>query len=68
MKFSFVRVLAYCKVHKCVESIEEIPKLAKRNGLDFIISNKVVMVIHYVKEKTLIEIDIKVKPNSLLRS
>nr|DAO29758.1 MAG TPA: hypothetical protein [Bacteriophage sp.] len=51
-------------IHKCVETIEEIPKSVKRNGLDFILSNKVLMVMHYVKKKTLIE----VKPNSLLRS
>ena len=41
--------------HKCVETIEEIPKLIKRNGLDFILSNKVIIVMHYVKKETLIE-------------
>lgn len=38
-----------------VETIEEIPKLIKRNGLDFILSNKVIIVMHYVKKETLIE-------------
>ena len=41
--------------HKCVETIQEIPKLIKRNGLDFILSNKVIIVIYYVKKETLIE-------------
>ena len=40
------------------------PKSVKRNGSDFILSNKVIMITHYVKQKTLIE----VKPNFLLRS
>ena len=47
-----------------VETIEEIPKSVKRNGLDFILSNKVVMIMHYVKKETLVEVE----PNSLLRS
>ena len=38
-----------------VETIQEIPKLIKRNGLDFILSNKVIIVMHYVKKETLIE-------------
>ena len=38
-----------------METIEEIPKLIKRNGLDFILSNKVIIVMHYVKKETLIE-------------
>ena len=42
-------------VYKCVETIQEIPKLIKRNGLDFILSNKVIIVIYYVKKETLIE-------------
>ena len=50
--------------HKCVETIEEIPKSIKRNGLDFILSNRVLMVMHYVKKETLGEVE----PNSLLRS
>ena len=51
-------------IHKCVETIEEIPKSIKRNGLDFILSNRVLMVMHYVKKETLGEVE----PNSLLRS
>ena len=47
-----------------VETIEEIPKSVKRNGSDFILSNKVVMIMHYVKKETLVEVE----PNSLLRS
>ena len=42
-------------IHKCVEAIQEIPKLVERKGLDFILSNKVVIVIDYIKKKTLIE-------------
>ena len=40
------------------------PKSVKRNGSDFILSNKVVMVICYLKKKTIVEVE----PNSLLRS
>ena len=42
-------------IHKCVETIQEIPKLIKRNGLDFILSNKVIIVMYYVKKETLVE-------------
>ena len=36
-----------------IKIIWKIPKSVKKNGLDFILSNKVVMVIRYVKEKAL---------------
>ena len=35
------------------ETIEEIPKLIERNGLGSILSNKVVIVMYYIKKETL---------------
>lgn len=60
----YIKCKLECYSINGVETIEEIPKSVKRNGSDFILSNKVVMIMHYVKKETLVEVE----PNSLLRS